>query len=335
MRSLSELLREPGRLTISGAPEGRAALALADIRAGAPDLDVVFVARDDTRLSAMAEALEVFAPDAPQLLFPAWDCLPYDRVSPRPDICAQRLHCLSRLVGDAGEPGRLVLTTVNAVLQRVPPRAHLAGAHFAAAAGERLDLDHLVAFLERNGFQRVGTVMEPGEYSLRGGIIDLFAPGTEAPLRLDLFGDELEAIRAFDPLSQRTTEPRERFDLVPVSEVGLDADSVARFRAGYRALFGAVTREDPLYEAVSARRRYPGMEHWLPLFHERLETLLDYLPGAAVVLEHLAEDARRQRQEAIADYHEARRAALEGKSRFAAPAYKPVPPESLFVTDGE
>ena len=330
MRDLADLLRRPGRFTLSGVPEGRDALALADLRA-ASNVDILYVARDDARLTAMAEALAVFAPEATPLVFPAWDCLPYDRVSPHPDICAQRLYCLSRLARGDREGARLVLTTVNAASQRLPPRAALKDALFAAKAGEAMAVDALVAFLEGNGYRRVGTVMEPGEYALRGGIIDLYAPGGEEPLRLDLFGDTLESVRSFDPLTQRSDAARDGFTLVPVSEVRLDADSIARFRTGYRELFGAVTRDDPLYEAISAGRRHPGMEHWLALFHDRLETLLDYLPGAGVLLEHLAEEALARRAESIADYYKARLEARERGSALAGARYNPVPPERLFL----
>jgi transcription-repair coupling factor (superfamily II helicase) len=121
-----------------------------------------------------------------------------------------------------------------------------------------------------NGYGRSDTVMEPGEFAVRGGLVDLFPPGTPEPLRLDLFGDTLEAIRSFDPMSQLSTGERAEVVLLPVSEVLLTADSIARFRQGYRELFGNVAGEDVLYEAMSAGQRHVGMEHWLPLFHERL-----------------------------------------------------------------
>jgi transcription-repair coupling factor (superfamily II helicase) len=330
MRNLADLLAKPGRVVLSGAPEGRDALALADLRADA-DLDILYIARDDSHLQLMVESLRVFAPKEAPLVFPAWDCLPYDRVSPRSDICAERLHCLSRLTRDE-KNGRLLLTTVNAICQKVPPQALLARSHFETAVGDALDPAQLIGFLESNGYRRVGTVMEPGEYAVRGGIMDLFAPGVAEPIRLDLFGDTVDSIRSFDPLSQRTDAARDSLALVPVSEVFLGEAEISRFRTGYRELFGAVTGGDPLYEAISAGRRHPGMEHWLPLFHEGLETLFDYLPQAAVFLEHLAEEALAQRAEQIADYFEARLSAGERGSALAGERYNPVPPERLYVT---
>ena len=127
--------------------------------------------------------------------------------------------------------------------------------------------------------------MEPGEYAVRGGILDVYPSGEWDPVRLDFFGDTLETIRRFDPATQRSTEPAERFSLRPTSEVTLDAASVARFRTAWRELFSQAAATDPIYQAISDGRRYPGMEHWVPLFHEGMETLLDYLPNPSVSLD--------------------------------------------------
>ncbi|HEX9836473.1 MAG TPA: transcription-repair coupling factor, partial [Alphaproteobacteria bacterium] len=329
-----ELLARPGRVTLSGVPEGYDALVLAEIAAGGAE--VLHVARDDARLARLADALAFFAPTLEVLRFPAWDCLPYDRVSPNPAIASQRAATLSRLAGAppaAGGAGRIVVTTVNALIQRVPERASFAGAAFTARKGEALDRELLTGFLARNGYSRAETVREPGEFALRGGIVDLYPPASEEAVRLDLFGDHVERIRAFDPATQRSTHDLAAIALGPVSEVFLDESSVARFRAGYRELFGAAG-DDPLYAAISEGRKAIGMEHWLPLFHARLETLFDYLPGAAVTLDHQAEEARDARLETVADYYDARRSFLEArsaKSDESAAPYRPVPPHMLYL----
>ena len=134
----------------------------------------------------------------------------------------------------------------------------------------------IVAWLELNGFTRASTVREPGEYAVRGGILDLYPPGMDMPVRFDFFGDAIETIRAFDAQTQRSEGALRALDLVPVAEFQLVTETIRRFRTGYVAQFGATTPDDLLYEAVSEGRRYPGMEHWLPLFHDRLETLFDY-----------------------------------------------------------
>ena len=336
MKSLNKFLSQPGRITIGGAPEGLDALILADI--GARNGEVLHVASDDKRMAAMAAALAFFAPKLEVLNLPAWDCLPYDRVSPNAAISSARMEVLSRLVAPRRRPegqGRAVLTTVNALLQRLPPRDLVASASYHAEAGLRLDLDALMAYLSRNGYVRSSTVMEPGEYAVRGGIIDIFPPRESQPARLDLFGDTIEAIRHFEPISQRTTGTAGRLELTPVSEVILDEEAIARFRSGYRGLFGAVTDGDLLYAAITEGRKHVGMEHWLPLFHERLETVLDYLTRAVVTFDHLAEGARDARLETIRDHYETRRSMPSSSYAEAATPYKPLPPERLYLDASE
>ncbi|MFQ5955074.1 MAG: CarD family transcriptional regulator, partial [Kiloniellales bacterium] len=327
---MDNVLEAPGRLTIAGAPEGLDALYLAGRRAGAREL--LHIARDDARMARLAEALGFFAPELPVLTLPAWDCVPYDRVSPNGEIVARRIDVLTQLAGDRTRAGRLVLTTVSAALQLVPPPEVFRDAMWRAGVGERVDTDGLRRFLVRNGYHRAGTVREPGEYAVRGGIVDVFPPGTGEPLRLDFFGDELERVRGFDPMSQLSLDERDRIVLQPMSEVGLDPVSIQRFRRGYRELFGAADDHDPLYDAVSGGRVHVGMEHWLPLFHARLVSLFDYLPDAAVTLDHQVDEAVDARLEQIADYYEARRSLAAAPSLDGAPPYKPVPPERLFLT---
>ncbi|HMB12747.1 MAG TPA: transcription-repair coupling factor, partial [Roseovarius sp.] len=315
---------------VGGAPEGfdaRLVLKEAEARGG----PVIHVARDDKRMAAMAAALEFFAPDMPVIRFPGWDCLPYDRVSPNADISATRMATLATLVH--GAPKQFVLlTTLNAATQAVPAREVLREAAFAAAVGERIDEKALRDFLVRMGFSQAPTVTEPGDYALRGGIIDIYPPGEAGPVRLDLFGDVLDGLRRFDAATQRTTETLERIELAPVSEVILDEAAIRRFRQNYRIEFGAAGTDDPLYEAVSAGRKHAGVEHWLPFFHERLELIFDYLPEASITLDDQVGPARVARWESIADQYEARQHALGQKTRGDT-VYKPVPPGLLYLDD--
>jgi transcription-repair coupling factor (superfamily II helicase) len=318
------------KIILGGAPEGYDALLLAKevARAQGP---VIHVARDDKRAEAMAQALAFIAPDLAILRFPAWDCLPYDRVSPNPEIASARMATLAALA--QGVPGPFVLlTTLSASQQRVPARDVVAEASFRATVGRRIDEGALRGWLVRMGFSQSPTVTEPGDFAIRGGIFDIYPPGEGGPVRLDLFGDVLDGARRFDPASQRSLEKLQVVEFAPVSEIILDEAAITRFRQNYRIEFGAAGNDDPLYEAVSAGRKHQGMEHWLPFFHTRLDLLFDYLPSAPVLLDDHCDVARLSRWEGIADQYEARREAMQAKGRLDS-VYKPCPPDLLYLND--
>ncbi|MDQ7069929.1 MAG: transcription-repair coupling factor [Rhodobacterales bacterium] len=317
-------------ITVGGAPEGfDARLILEELaKSAAP---VVHVARDDKRMAEMAAALRFFRPDMAVLTFPGWDCLPFDRVSPNAEVSAARMAVLAGLAHKM--PAQFILlTTLGAVTQRVPARDTLRKSAFSARVGYQLDEAALRAFLVHMGFSQAPTVMEPGDYAIRGGIIDIFPPGDSGPVRLDLFGDVLDGARRFDPATQRTIEKLDVIELAPVSEVILDEAAITRFRQNYRIEFGASGSDDPLYEAVSAGRKHAGVEHWLSFFHDQLETLFDYLPDATIVLDDQFTPSRLARWESVADQYETRRLAANAKSHLDS-VYKPAPVEALYLDD--
>ena len=322
-------------LTIANVPEGANGLVVGDLarahfaRAGAAKR-ILVICRDAERMNALTANLQFFAPELAVLQFPAWDCLPFDRVSPIAEIGARRMTTLTKLVADEREA--IVLTTVNAVLQRTPPKEFVAKASLYLKPGTNVAFDNIVTWLEENGYSRASTVRDTGDYAVRGGIIDLYAPGGIGAVRLDFFGDSIETIKSFDAQTQRSADVLSSLELIANSEFKLAAETISNFRKEYTAIFGGNTRDDALYEAVSAGRRYPGMEHWLPLFHDKLATLFDFLPGAPLVLEPLVEEAAQERHEQVRDYYDARKEAFEaGQS----PLYKPLPPERLYLTDKE
>ncbi len=349
MTALDEFARSlkarPRRVTLFGAPEGYDAAAVGRIVTEGDAKRWLHVCRDDGRMARFAAALTFFHPEIETLTFPAWDCLPYDRVSPNSEILSRRIDTLTRLAaapdpnpnpqaGKRREGALVLLTTVNALVQLVPPRRLFDGRVLTLRPGGRIGLDRLQSFFRNNGYIRTDTVREPGEFAVRGGIVDLYPAGAAQPLRLDFFGDAVESIRTFDPLSQRSTGAAEEAVLRPVSEVLLDDAAIHRFRQRYREEFGATGTDDPLYESVSAGRRYVGMEHWLPLYYERLETLFDYLPGAGVSLDHQADEVRGHRLDAIADFYGARRNVTTA-ARAGSPVYRPVRPDQLYLGETE
>ncbi|MEQ8825341.1 MAG: transcription-repair coupling factor [Filomicrobium sp.] len=319
-----------------GVPEGMEPWVLGQLVREIPADDngqpgiVVHVARDDRRLAQLEAGLQFFAPDVRVLGFPAWDTVPYDRIGPNSDIVSRRIATLAKLIVGRRKVPTIVLTTVNAILQRLPPRDFLRANLKQLAAGQRVDMNRLLTRLQLAGFTRTGTVMEPGEYALRGGIVDLFPPGRATPVRLDFFGDTLESIKSFDPQTQRTLKPVQKLILIPIAEVALGEEATRRFRQRYIELFGGGRSDDQLYEAVSSGIRYPGQEHWLPLFHEALETLVDYAPDAAMSFDYNADEAIRQRFDQITEHFEARAESLEAET-FGAPPYHPVPPDQMFL----
>ncbi|HEX3701022.1 MAG TPA: CarD family transcriptional regulator, partial [Phenylobacterium sp.] len=326
---LRRVAEDPGRLDLIGAPEGFDALVMADIVRARKGL-TVFVARDGARLSAFAEAFAFFAPNVEVLAFPSWDCLPYDRVGPSAGVAARRMTALSRLAEGLDEKTpRLLVTAVPALIQRVPPRSAVKRASYSARAGNVVEIADLERYFAVNGYVRASTVSEHGEFAIRGGVIDVFPPAAEEPVRLDLFGDTLESIRAFDPETQRSTKQLKEVALLPVSEALLDGEAIARFRTGYLEAFGSAG-DDPLYATVAEGGRRAGMEHWLPLFYPRMETLFDYLPpDTLVALDHLAREARDERLAMIRDAHEAR---TQTDRRTH---YHPLEPERLYLDEDE
>ncbi len=288
---------------------------------------VVHIFSQDKEVAEAAALCSFLAPDIELLTFPAWDTLPYDRVSPSATITAQRISTLSRLVAMDGSKPAIILTTVNAVSQKLPPRHVFSTAHFVIQKGTKLSRDALFQFLQHNGYQRVGKVMEAGEYAVRGSLIDLFPSGYADAIRIDLFGDEVESLRRFDPLTQISDSAVDSLELRPVSELLLQEDTIARFRTRYLELFGAVTRDDPLYESISIGRTYAGMEHWLPLFYEHLDTLADYCPQAIWSSDHRLEALMNERHEAVVDYYNARRLHQNKDGAH----YNPIPHAQLFL----
>ena len=225
----------------------------------------------------LAEFLAFFAPDIEVLSFPAWDCLPYDRVSPNPAVISERIATLSRLLDPAQGP-RIVLTTVNAAVQRIPPRLVFLGESLDVKSGGVVKPEKLIAYLESHGYGRADTVMEPGEYAVRGGILDIFPQRRRRPCPPRFFrrhGGERAPLRPGDP-----AQHREGRGIFAAARLRGDLGCSQRRTVPHR-MAGIIRSgpppHDPIYQAISEGRRYPGMEHWVPLFHESMETLVDYL----------------------------------------------------------
>ncbi len=335
MSGLRKILTAQQPITLAGVPGGFMPWLAADLARAAGQKAVgaraVFVAPDEAAMRALADAAAYFAPELEILSFPAWDCLPYDRSSPSLRSTSERLATLHALQRKASKP-QLLVTTVNAATQRTLTPFRVRQLVARLAPGERIDLDQLTRLLQANGYGRTETVRDPGEFAVRGGLVDLFPAGEEQALRLDFFGDEIESVRRFDPATQRSIDRIAGFTLLPASETLLDEDSVRRFRSAYRELFGANATGDPLYQAVSDGRRIAGVDHWLPLFEERLATLFDHLAADDIVVRDTGDaGALEARFEAVADYYQNRQRAQTREPG----SYRPLAPETLYLARGE
>ena len=329
MTDLQKILSAKRPMTLAGVPSGFLPWLAADLARAAAlrNARAVFIAPDEAAMRAIVDAAHYFAPELETLSFPAWDCLPYDRSSPSLRSTSERLATLHALQRKLDGP-QLLVTTVNAALQRTLTPFRIRQLVARLAPGERIDRDQLAVLLQANGYSRTDTVADAGEYAVRGGLVDLFPSGEEQALRLDFFGDEIESVRRFDPATQRSIDRVEGFTLLPASETLLDEASVKRFRSAYRELFGATATGDPLYQAVSEGRRIAGIDHWLPLFEERLVPLFDHLSESDLIVRDPGDSgAAEARFEAIADYYENRRRAQTSEHG----SYRPLAPETLHL----
>ena len=329
--ALNRILKASTPITLAGVPAGFLPWLAADLARAAHGTGAggraVVIAADEAAMRALQDTVPVFAPEVEVLAFPAWDCLPYDRASPALRVMAERLATLEKLQAKRMGP-QLLIATANAATQRVLTPFRIRQLTRRLAEGERIERDRLVALLSANGYQRTDAVHDAGEFAVRGSIVDLFPAGESEAIRLDFFGDEIETMRRFDPADQRTTGKAGSFTLMPASEALLDEEVIKRFRSRYREQFGANATGDPLYQAVSDGRRLAGMEHWLPLFEEKLAILFDHLGENDVIVRDANTDGSLEaRHEAIEDYFANRERAMVSEPG----SYRPLAPSTLYL----
>jgi len=250
--------------------------------ARAHDAPLLVVARDNhgaNQLEADLQTLLGNDPALPVIAFPDWETLPYDRFSPHPDIISQRLAALHRL--PALKRG-LVVVPVQTLLQQLAPRSYVIGGSFDLKVGQRLDLEAEKRRLESAGYRNVPQVMDPGDFAVRGGLLDVFPMGADEPLRVELLDEDIDSIRAFDPESQRSLDRVESVHMLPGREVPMDEASIGRMLATLRERFDVDTRRSALYQDLKSGLAPAGIEYYLPLFFDRTASLFDYLPAGSL-----------------------------------------------------
>ena len=257
-------------------------MALAIAEACQAHQGLIIVITDSARSASQLESeLGFFLGDeTPVFHFPDWEILPYDLFSPHQDIVSERLRTLFRLPQiQCG----VVVVPVTTLMLRLPPVEFVAQRAFEYHTGDQLNIDQLRTKLERSGYRCVETVVEHGEFTLRGSLIDIYPMGAKLPFRIDLFDDEIESLRTFDPETQRTLTKTDHICLLPAREIPLDKPAIKRFQDNWLARFDVDQRRCPIYQDISDGITSQGIEYFLPLFFEQCATLFDYLPDNCLV----------------------------------------------------
>ena len=318
--------------TLSSVPLSYNAFLLADLIENSKT-DVLYIASSGKELEEIISTFKFIAPHIEVLSLPAWDTVPYDRVSPNINITGIRSQTLSELSFNPNPlRPRLIAVSIGAAIQKMPPKKIFLNSKRTLKTGEKFDFNDFTHYTLINGYAKVEQVMEPAEYAIRGGIVDIFPPSADFPLRLDLFDDEIEKIRIFDPLTQRTTGTLESCTLGVADEVVLDENTIKNFRSAYVENFGASGLKDELYESISNGVKYIGYENWLPFFYkEPLLSVFEYVPMASIILSQNVMTAFEAKTESIHDYYNARLEALKIKQTADEAAYRPVNPDLLYL----
>ncbi|MBB1487514.1 transcription-repair coupling factor [Oceanospirillum sediminis] len=275
----------------------------------------------------LAELLEYFLPaDYPVLRMPDWETLPYDAFSPHQDIISERLKVLFQL--PLLNKGVLV-APVSTLMQRLPPQSYISASTFLLKAGQKFDAQAMSRQLEQAGYHCVDNVYSHGEYTVRGSLMDLFPMGSDQPIRIDLFDDEIDTLRTFDPETQRSREKTDSIRILPAQEYPLDKSGIQQFRLNFQDNFDIDFRQCPLYEDVTKGIPSPGLEYYLPLFFEQTADLFSYFPDNTLLVNtaHPEEPAQNFFQEAERRYEDRR---YDIQRPILSPADIFLPVEELF-----
>ena len=288
---------------------------------------ILVVLRDDVRLERFSKSLNTLNSKLNIIEFPSWDCLPFDKNSPNQKIIGKRVRALFKLI-NLDESKAVVLTTVGSILQKIPKSQYILDSSLKVEVGKNCIQNDIIKFLENNGYSRTSTVREDSEYSIRGGIIDVFPPGVQNPVRIDFFGDEVDSIRSFDPINQLSIENINHINFYPGSEINLNDESINLFRSNYRKTFDNRIYDNSLYQSVSDKKRVNGIEQYLSLFHDELTSFFSYLEDFLVILDKDYNAVLENKIEDILDFYNARKedANLEGKK------FNLLPIDSLYFS---
>lgn len=287
------------------------------------------VVSQETQAELLVKQLQKLSPEKKVLWLQGWDCLPYDHISPSSDVMAKRIDALTSLLEE--EVPFCLALSAQSLIQYVPPPVSLLGETLSLRVESKIARDKLIDFLQNKGFQRSTTVYEVGEFAIRGGIVDIFPASFSNPLRIDFFGEEIEKIRIFDPMSQKTIGELNGFSIKPITEILLTKKGIDIFQDKYNEVFKN-SLQDPLYKAISDGRNYAGQEHYLPLFYQTVAKITDYVPAyCSVIFDHNVTQAVKEHISLINNYYQARLDPVFNNSN----SYPPLHPQYLYWRDNE
>lgn len=304
----------------------------AEISKNFAENDLVFIAQNDAEMELIRKQVQFFEPQFEVLDFYAWDCLPYDRASPKPLILANRIKTLYRLATRPSGKKFFIITAVNSLLQKTISPNHINNLGLYLNVGSKASLTQIADFLTSKGYSREICANNVGEFAVRGGIIDIVMQQAADLIgyRVDFFGDEVESIKIFDPVTQITEENVKSLEILPASEVLMSKKTTETFRQKYRETFGSASIDDQLYGAISEMRSYSGMEHWLPFFYEdNLVNFFDYLQKPVTFFSEKVFDFAKHREELVNEYYQARVTEMKIKDGTI---YNPIAPDLLYFS---
>lgn len=314
-------------------PDGSEALILKDLAENA-DKGVVHVCKNDLYLEKTLHALEFFTTKTKITTLPAWDVNPYDNTSPSNGVVSERLKALSE-IAEGLNKNHILLTTANALIKRNLPKEIIKNSTLSLKKGDEVKRDELTGFLVNNSYINVGAASDCGEFSIRGSIIDIHPPNEEFGIRIDFFGDEIESLRKYDPLTQISKGEIKEFNLIPASEIILNQKNIERFKENFIQLFGINSaKENPLFEAVAEGRKFAGMENFLPIFYDNTDTIFDYCKDALISFENDLENVLHERWEQIEDSYNARNIFVKS-GRYEGVETNLLEPDGLYISEND
>ncbi len=274
--------------------------------------------------------LSYFEPKIPAFFIPAWDNMPYDTSSPSKEIQSKRINVLNELLNkNLDKRNIIIITTVNAVLQKIPNEEAYISNIFEIENKKNIDIEILKDFLSDTGYLRTATVREQGEYSIRGGIIDIYPSNYKLPIRIDTFGEYVEKIKTFDPLTQISKKIIDKINIFPSSELPLDKKSIKLFKKNYKNIFGIEKVKNTFYQSIIEKKILRGCEQWLPLFYNNMMSILDILNDYILVMDYLVKDKIDKRIDEISTNYEER---LYDKNFETLPdKIHSIPPDYLYL----